>query len=150
MSGFILNDNAYSPRLGYALSSESLAKHVIELEKLSGFDPALTFSPTRAIEYLMSSLTELENLRSMLEESNLMVGMTLIQMKLQECIEKDSEAIMLLEEIKDRTPGVELLADGIFTTAVTTANRLISEAIRCKKMVQGKLQRVEPRVGERE
>ena len=144
----ILNDNAYSLRLGYALSSESIAKRVIELEKLSGVAPDLTFSPTTAIEYLMSSLTELENLRSMLEESNLMVGMTLIQEKLQECIEKDSEAIMLLEEIKDRTPGVELLADGAFTTAVTTANRLISEAIRCKKMVIGKLQRVEPSMGQ--
>ncbi len=149
MPGLILNDEAYSLRLSYALGSEEAAKHPIELEKLSGFNPAFTFSATRAIESLMSSLVELENLRSMLQESNIMVGMTLIQSKLGECIEKDSEAIMLLEEVKDRTPGVELLADGEFTTHITTAQRLISEAIRCKKMVQGKLQRVEPRVGPR-
>jgi hypothetical protein len=147
-SGLILNDEAYSLRLSYALGSEEAAKHPIELEKLSGFAPTLTFSVTRAVEHLMSSLVELENLRSMLQESNVMVGMTLIQSKLGECIEKDNEAIMLLEEVKDRTPSVELLADGEFTTTITTAERLISEAIRCKKMVLGKLRRIEPRMGQ--
>ena len=142
MPGLILNEDAYSLRIGYAIGSEGGAKASINLEHLSSFTPDL-FSATRAIQHLMSSITELENVRSMLLESNIMVGMTLIQTKLAECIEKDTEAITLLEEIKDRTPS---LLDGEFTTRITAAQRLISEAIRCKKMVQGKLERVEPRV----
>lgn len=147
MPGLILNDQAYSLRLGYAIGSERFAIAVTNLEHLNSFTPD-TFSASRAIDDLTRSLTELENLRSMLEDSSIMVGMTLIQTKLNECIEKDTEAIMLLDEIKDRTPSLELLADGEFTTHVTAAQRLISEAIRCKKMVQGKLQRIEPRVGQ--
>lgn len=75
-----------------------------------------------------------------------MVDMILIQDKLQECIEKDNEAIMIFEEFKDVTPS---LTDATFTSAITEARRLIIEAIRCKKMVIGKLQRLEPRVGQK-
>ncbi|GEM_PF-6000641 len=147
-SGFVLNPEAYSARLGYALGSENSAKRRIELDRLDIADHAFTFSATSAIESLMSSLVELENLHSMLENSNIMVGMTLIQTKLQECIEKDNEAIMLLEEIKDITPSSALLTDTEFTTRATSARTLILEAIDCKKLIQGKLQRVEPTQGQ--
>ena len=146
-SGFVLNSQAYSARLGYALGSENSAKRSIELDRLATFGSAFVSSPfssTRAIEDLMSSLSELESLQSMLQESNIMVGMISIQAKLAECIRKDNEAIMLLDEIKDITPSSTLLADAEFTTRATAARELIIEAIDCKKIIQGKLARIEP------
>ncbi len=142
-SGLIRNETAYSVRLDSARSSEIFAKNVTELEDITADIKIPIFMLTTAVDYLTLSLLELEDIKSMLEGSTIMVDMTTVQAKLQECIDKDNEAIMIFEEIKGVTPS---LTDSAFTSAVIEARRLISEAIRCKKMVIGKLQRVEPRV----
>ena len=122
--------------LGFALSIENTAKHNIDLEDISG----PFFSVSRALDNLTGSLSDTQELRDRFEDNNIMVGMSTIQAKLTCITSNDNEAIMLLEPLSDITPS---LTDGEFTTALTSARRFISEAIKCKKMIQAKLQRIE-------
>ena len=120
-----------------AIADEKSAKKSIHLKDLLKGKP---FSVSMAIDDLKSSLSDLQDLSSMLANSDLMLGMDSIQSKVDEAISADNEAIMLLEPLKDTDPSI---TNGEFTTPITRVNMILSEIIRIKERIEAKINKSE-------
>ena len=125
--------------IGTAIGDERFAKGSIDLKKLIN-TAASAFSVPTAINNLEGSVNELMTLQTRFADNNIMIGMSTIQDTLSEAINNDNEAIMLLEPFKNTDPS---LTNGEFTTAITKAKKLISEAMRAKELIKEKLKKLE-------
>ena len=119
-----------------AINLEKNAKDFIDLKDLLMGDSS--FSVSMALDALMSSLSDLQELKNNLQGSDIMLGMASAESKADDAISKDSEAQMLLDPFKDKDPS---LTDEEFTQAVTKAKKLISEALRLKERIEKKLKK---------
>ena len=98
------------------------------------------FSVSMAIDSLMSSVQNVEELNNRFQDNNIMIGMSTILSTLSDIKNNDNEAIMLLEPLKDTTPS---FTDSEFTATITRVRRLISQAVRNKNAIKRKLNRLE-------
>ncbi len=124
--------------IAFAISSERNAKNSLNLEYLVG--KVSFFSVSMAIDDLTSAVEDLQELKNRLENSNVMIGMSSIQSKLTDAINIDTEAIDLLEQVRNTEPSA---SNGEFTSIITRVRRLITEAIRYKERIESKLNRAE-------
>lgn len=122
----------------FAITNEHSAKGSIDLKDLIR-DVEVTFSVSDAIDGLKNSIKELMTLQTQVD-TTIMIGMSNIQNTLNDAINNDTEAIMLLEPFKNTDPS---LTDKEFTTAITKAKKLINEAMRAKELIKGKLTKLE-------
>lgn len=118
-----------------AIDLEKSAKASVDIKNhLKNGTP---LSVSMALDDIKSSLTDLQNLQSQFQGDNdIMLGMSTLGMELTDAINAENEAIMTLEPLKDTDPN---LANSEFTTGLTKAKRLISQALRIKELVSKKL-----------
>ncbi len=127
--------------IGAAIGDERFAKGSIDLKKLLNPAGAVSpFSVKATIENLNGSVNELMSLQTKFADNNIMIGMSTIQDTLNEVINNDNEAIMILEPFKNTDPSI---TNGEFTTAITKAKKLITEAMRAKELIKTKLGKLE-------
>ncbi len=122
-----------------ATNSEKSAKAAVDIkEHLKKGTP---LSPSMAIDDLKSSLSDLKDLQNRFQGDNdVMLGMSTIGTELTDAINADNDAIMALDPLKNTDPD---LTNGEFTSGLTKAKKLISEALRIKGLVEGKLKKLE-------
>ena len=123
-----------------AIIAEKSAKAAVDIkEHLKKGSP---LSPSMAIDDLKASLADLQNLQNTFQGDNdIMLGMSTVGAELMDAINADNDAIMALEPLKDSDPND--LTNGELTTGLTKAKKLISEALRKKELIEGKLKKIE-------
>ncbi len=122
-----------------ATGSEKSAKAAVDIkEHLKKGTP---LSVSMALDDLKSSLSDLQDLQNRFQGDNdVMLGMSTVSSELTDAINADNDAIMELDPLKNTDPD---LTNGEFTKGLTKAKKLISEALRIKGLVEGKLKKLE-------
>lgn len=133
-SGVVLTDGQV---IASAISNEKDAKKLINIKTLL---MGGNFSVSMALDELMSSVSDLQDLSNRLSDSTAMIGMGTIQSAVDDVISSDNEVIMTLEPFKNTDPSV---TNGELTTALTKANMILNEAIMIKERIEAKIKKSE-------